>query len=120
MRTVALSTNGSNGSLGTNVDWRVTHHEKRLLAPDGTGIAYEVLGSGERTLILANGLGGRLYAWTPAIETFWKTHRIITWDYRGLFASDSPKSKRNLSVAHHVDDVSAILDAERVDRAVFV
>jgi 3-oxoadipate enol-lactonase len=109
-----------NGSTSDRaVDWHATHREKRLVAADGTGIAYEVLGTGERTIVLANGLGGRLYAWTPAIEAFWRTHRIITWDYRGLFASDSPKSRRRLSVAHHVEDIGAILDAENVERAVF-
>jgi pimeloyl-ACP methyl ester carboxylesterase len=110
--------NGANGSTQT-ASWEVTHRERRLVAADGTGIAYEVLGTGQKTIVLANGLGGRLYAWTPAIEAFWRTHRIITWDYSGLFASDSPKSKRRLSVAHHVDDIGAILDAERVERAVF-
>lgn len=109
----------ANGTSATTLGWQATLEEKRIVAPDGTGIAYEVLGIGSRTLVLANGLGGRLYAWTPAIEAFWRTHRIITWDYRGLFASDSPKSKRKLSVSNHVDDVTAILDAEKVDRAVF-
>jgi pimeloyl-ACP methyl ester carboxylesterase len=113
---------GTNGHAGRHSEssWEVTHQEKRLVAADGTGIAYEVLGAGERTIVLANGLGGRLYAWTPAIEAFWRTHRIITWDYRGLFASDSPASKRKLAVAHHVEDALAILDAEDVRRAVFV
>lgn len=101
-------------------DWRTTHTEKRTVAPDGTGIAYEVLGVGDRTILLANGLGGRLYAWAPAIEAFFRTHKIITWDYRGLFASDSPASRRRLSVVHHVDDARAILDAEKVDRAVLM
>ena len=101
------------------VTWESTHEDRRVVAADGTGIAYEVLGKGEKTIVLANGLGGRLYAWTPAIEAFWSDYRIITWDYRGLFASDSPKSKRMLSVAHHVDDIMAILDAEHVERAVF-
>jgi pimeloyl-ACP methyl ester carboxylesterase len=103
----------------TRDTWEATHEDRRLVTSDGTGIAYEVLGKGERTLVLANGLGGRLYAWTPAIEAFWRDYRIITWDYRGLFASDSPKSKRRLAVAHHVEDVMAILDAEKVERAVF-
>jgi 3-oxoadipate enol-lactonase len=112
---------GNNGSPVPDLraTWEETHEERRIVASDGTGIAYEVLGKGEKTIVLANGLGGRLYAWTPAIDAFWSDYRIITWDYRGLFASDSPKSKRKLAVAHHVDDVMAILDAEKVERAVF-
>src|SRR5262249_22303460 len=102
------------------VDWRSTHEQRRLVASDGTGIAYEVVGSGDKTLVLANGLGGRLYAWAAAIEAFWREDRFITWDFRGLFASASPKSRRRLSVVHHVEDVGAILDAERVERAAFV
>jgi len=109
-----------NGSAEKAVTWEGTHEERRIVAPDGTGIAYEVLGRGDKTIVLSNGLGGRLYAWTPAIEAFWSEYRIITWDYRGLFSSDSPKSKRKLAVANHVDDIIAILDAEKVERAVFV
>lgn len=115
--TLAGHTNGSSDHV---VGWESTHQERRLVASDGTGIAYEVLGRGDKTIVLANGLGGRLYAWMPAIEAFWKDHRIITWDYRGLFASDSPKKKRKLAVTHHVDDIIAILDEEDVRNAVFV
>ncbi len=106
----------------TSAGWESTYEERRIVAADGTGIAYEVLGDRRpdaKTLVLANGLGGRLYAWTPVIDAFWSEYRIITWDYRGLFASGSPKSKRKLSVANHVDDIMAILAAENVDRAVF-
>ncbi len=119
IRTVTLAGH-TNGSSNERLGWESTHEERRLVAPDGTGIAYEVLGRGEKTIVLANGLGGRLYAWTPALEAFWKDHRLITWDYRGLFASDSPKSKRKLAVAHHVEDIVAVLDAEDVRNAVFV
>src|SRR5262249_14459793 len=110
----------ANGGVAQPATWASTHEERRTVAPDGTGIAYEVLGCGVNTIVLANGLGGRLYAWAPALEAFWKDYRIVTWDYRGLFASDSPKSKRKLSVAHHVEDIMAVLDAEHVDRAAFV
>jgi pimeloyl-ACP methyl ester carboxylesterase len=91
---------------------------RRLVASDGTGIAYEVVGQGNKTLLLANGLGGRLYALEPIVDEFWREYRIITWDYRGLFESDQPPSLRRLQVVHHVDDARAILDAEQVDRAV--
>jgi 3-oxoadipate enol-lactonase len=116
---VALAESTNGGSV-THLGWQATHREKRLTTADGTGIAYEVLGRGDQTIVLANGLGGRLYAWEPAIEAFWATHRLVTWDYRGLFASDSPKSKRKLAVTHHVDDIVAILDEEEINRAVFV
>jgi 3-oxoadipate enol-lactonase len=115
---VAAETSQVNGEA--RATWESTHEERRLVTADGTEIAYEVLGTGDKTVVLANGLGGRLYAWMPVIEAFWRTHRLITWDYRGLFGSGSPKSLRRLAVAHHVEDVNAILDAEDVGRAVFV
>jgi pimeloyl-ACP methyl ester carboxylesterase len=102
------------------VNWESTVEQKQLTREDGTAIAYETVGVGKRTLILANGLGGRLYVWTPALEAFWRDYRLITWDYRGLFASGSLRSRRQLAIPHHVGDAIAILDAEKVDRAVFV
>jgi pimeloyl-ACP methyl ester carboxylesterase len=100
--------------------WSRTLRRERAIASDGTGIAYEVVGSGERTLMFANGLGGRLYSIEPVVEEFWRDYRIITWDYRGLFESDAPSSLRRLAVAHHVEDAEAILEAEKVERAVLI
>jgi 3-oxoadipate enol-lactonase len=117
---MVTATAETNGTSQKELGWQSTLEARRIVAPDGTGIAYEVLGQGERAIVLSNGLGGRLYAWTPVLEAFWKDHRIITWDYRGLFASEAPRSLRKLSVANHVDDIHAILEAEDVDRAVFV
>ncbi len=100
--------------------WARTLRRKRAVASDGTGIAYQVVGTGERVLMFANGLGGRLYAIEPVVEAFWKHYRIITWDYRGLFESDAPASLRRLAVVHHVEDALTILEAEKVSRAVLV
>jgi len=105
-----------NGSAGAT--WHSTLRRERLRTSDGTTIAYEVVGSGKKTLLLANGLGGRLYSLEPIVEEFWREYRIITWDYRGLFESDNPQSIRRLQVVHHVEDAREILDAEHVDRAV--
>lgn len=101
-------------------EWEKSVTQKRLVARDGTGIAYETLGKGDRTIVLANGLGGRLYAWTPALEALRHDYRLITWDYRGLFSSDSPRSMRRLGVTDHAEDIVTILEAEGVKRAVFV
>ncbi len=115
----ALRPSDPNGGHGTKT-WENTLRPRRATAQGRPGIAYEVVGEGERTLVLATGLGGRLYVWRPLLEAFWRDYRIISWDYRGLFGSDSPRSRRHLSVAHHVEDACSILDAEGVSRAVFV
>ena len=112
------SSSGTNGASGKS--WQSTLRSKRAKGADGTGIAYEVVGSGDKTVVLANGLGGRLYAWSAALDELHREYRFITWDYRGLFDSDSPASKRRLAVVHHVEDARAILDAEGIDRAVFM
>lgn len=100
--------------------WAHTLQRKRVTAADGTRIHYEVVGEGGPAILLANGLGGRLYAWRPLLDALWQTHRLITWDYRGLFDSDTPTSRRKLSLAHHSEDALAVLAAEGVERAVFV
>ena len=106
--------------MSTTPTWQATVRRHRATSQDGTVIAYEVLGEGDRTLLLANGLGGRLYAWEPLIERFWRHYRIITWDYRGLFDSGTPASNRRLAVNNHVEDAEAILQTEKVGRAVLV
>jgi 3-oxoadipate enol-lactonase len=85
----------------------------------GARVSYTVLGDGPRTILLANGLGARLYTWEPLVRALLPAHRIITWDYRGLFDSTAPERRRHLSVVHHAEDAVAILDAEGVDAAVF-
>lgn len=98
--------------------WLETVERKFTTSEDGTRICYEVLGRGDKALLLANGLGGRLYAWEPLVRRYWEQYRLITWDYRGLFDSDTPKVPRRLALANHVEDAAAILQAETVDRAV--
>jgi len=94
-----------------------TRQEKQTVSADGTRVAYEVLGTGERAIVLANGLGGRLYAWLPVVEALADRYRIVTWDYRGLFESDIPTDRRRLGVPYHADDLAAVLDAEGIEQA---
>ena len=89
-------------------------------AADGTQIAYGVVGAGRETLMLANGLGGRLYSWLALIDALADDYRLISWDYRGLFDSGSPSDPSALGVPDHAADALAILDAEGIDRAHFV
>jgi pimeloyl-ACP methyl ester carboxylesterase len=96
---------------------------RTVVTEDGVPIFYEVIGSrspGAPVLVLANGLGGKLYAWEPLVERFARTHRIITWDYRGLFRSGAPPRTKQLAVVHHAQDALRILDQEGLARATFV
>lgn len=94
-----------------------------MVADDGVPIFYEVLGARSPSapvIMLANGLGARLYAWEALVERFARTHRIISWDYRGLFRSGTPARTKQLAVVHHAQDALRILDQEGVARATFV
>ena len=71
-------------------------------------------------ILLANGLGGRIYAWEHLLRRFEASHRILTWDYRGLFGSTRPSRPRGLAIGEHARDAVALLDHEQVERATLV
>lgn len=99
-------------------EYLTTLRKGKAASPDGTTIAYEVVGEGDRTIVLANGLGGRLYAWEELLGPLWQKYRLITWDYRGLF--ESTCDHKRLAVVHHADDLESILAAEKVERATLI
>jgi pimeloyl-ACP methyl ester carboxylesterase len=45
---------------------------------------------------------------------------VICWDYRGLFRSGRPARLETLAIDEQVKDLEVILEAERVERAVFI
>lgn len=97
--------------------------EGTATSADGTRIATYLVGPpGGPTLVLANGLGGNITAWRHLVRHFSDRMRIVTWDYRGLYRSSRPDDLSNdaYAIPRHCDDLDAVLEAERVDRAVFV
>lgn len=93
---------------------------KTLRRSDGTLLRYFDTETENRPcLVLANGLGGPLTAWTHQIERFRDRFRILSWDYRGLYGSAFPRGQiPDLSIQAHVDDLRAILDVSGVRQAV--
>lgn len=94
------------------------------LSRDGTRIAYYSARpprADAPTVILANGLGGPRLAWRALVDYLGDRYRFITWDYRGLYASSRPSDTLDgYAVARHVEDLEAILRAERVEAAALV
>lgn len=89
-----------------------------LTTRDNIQLYYEFVGQGDRTVVLANGLGGRLYSWAPILRAFRDRFGFVTWDYRGLFESDAPDEIRRLSIQDHAEDLKEILDASGEDSVI--
>ena len=102
-------------ALGTRARYRLRMHEDEALTPQESqraDLCYEVIGDLTQPrpcLVLANGLGGRIYTWLPIIEALAEEMNIITWDYRGLFDSQGERELCDLSVPRHADDLYRIL-----------
>jgi pimeloyl-ACP methyl ester carboxylesterase len=93
--------------------------QRHVTAPDGTRIGYQVRGDGP-CVVLANGLGGTYVTYKYLYDALGSAYRTICWDYRGLYTSAAPADPRANTMAHHVDDLVAILDAEQVLELVIV
>ena len=92
---------------------------------DGTKIAYHATAEpfpGAPVILLANGLGGPPASWRAQIDYLSDRYRLITWDYRGMYASGKPPRNEASSylVPNHVRDLDAITKAEGVTRAALI
>lgn len=92
--------------------------EKEFRSFDGTKIAYQDIGRGP-AIVFANGLGGTYEAWVHMIEHLRDRHRILSWDYRGLYGSGRPRLS-NVRIVDHVRDLEVLLAREKIDRALLV
>ena len=85
-------------------------------AADGTPIAYEVVGPADAPAILMiQGLGADRRGWMLQQAFFARTHRVVTFDNRGVGASGKPAGPYDLEVM--AGDAVAVLDAAGIDRA---
>src|SRR5918992_5389504 len=84
----------------------------------GVKVAYEVFGSGEKTILL-------LPTWSIVHSRYWKLQvpylaqyaRVITFDPRGNGRSDRPAGYQAYTADKFAADALAVLDAAGIDRA---
>jgi pimeloyl-ACP methyl ester carboxylesterase len=69
--------------------------------------------------VLCGGLGGGLRVWHALVERFAPRFRILTWDYRGLYASAKPR-RADVELRDHVADLLSLLRHKRVEKPVLV
>src|SRR5215831_4658052 len=77
-------------------------------------VNYEVAGEGE-PLLLINGLADDLTSWAYQLEDFARHYRVISFDNRGVGATDKPAGP--YTTAQMAGDARGLLDALGVERA---
>src|SRR5205809_3188025 len=85
-------------------------------ARDGVKLYYEAAGSG-MPLVFIHEFAGDYRSWEPQMRFFARYFRCIAFNARGFPPSDVPEDPARYSQAHARDDVIAMLDHLKLDRA---
>jgi pimeloyl-ACP methyl ester carboxylesterase len=87
-----------------------------IAAQDGTQLYYEEAGQGS-PVIFVHEYAGDYRTWEPQMRHFSRSHRCVTYSQRGYPPSDIPDdgSKYNQDIAR--DDVIAVMDGLKIERA---
>lgn len=91
---------------------------RTIASADGVPIAYDVLGDAPDTLVFIHGWTCNRSHWANQVREFSDRYRIIVIDLAGHGESGLGRTEWTMSA--FAGDVIAVLDQERVDRAVLV
>jgi len=83
---------------------------------DGVRLYYEEVGHGT-PVIFVHEYAGDHRTWEPQLRYFARAHRCVTYSQRGYPPSDIPKDGAKYSQDIARDDVIAVLDALKIDKA---
>ncbi len=86
---------------------------------EGIRLAYIDRGQGEPAFVFVHGWTSNRSAFSPQIEHFSKTNRVVAIDLRGHGDSDKPKGKE-YSIAAYADDVAYVIEQLGIERAVVI
>jgi pimeloyl-ACP methyl ester carboxylesterase len=87
-----------------------------LTTDDGVKLYYEEAGSGV-PLVFVHEFAGDLRSWELQMQHFARLYRCIAYNARGYPPSDVPKSIEQYSQDRATDDIRAVLDALKIDKA---
>lgn len=87
---------------------------------DGAPLAGYLSDGDGPVLVLANGLGGPVSAFRHQLAHFKTRFRVLTWDYRGLYASSAALPPERVDMAAQADDLEDLLLAAGAPSAVLV
>src|SRR5215470_8483910 len=87
-----------------------------LTTDDGVKLYYEETGSGI-PIVFVHEFAGDYRAWEPQVRYFSRRYRCIAYNARGYPPSDVPKEAGRYSQDRARDDIRAVLDALKIDKA---
>jgi len=90
-----------------------------LTTDDGVKLHYEEAGAGT-PIVFVHEFAGDLRSWDPQLSHFSRRYRCIAYNARGYPPSDVPESMERYSQERARDDVLAVLDALKIQRAYVV
>ncbi|MBW4092157.1 MAG: alpha/beta hydrolase [Proteobacteria bacterium] len=85
-------------------------------ADDGVRLYYEETGTGI-PVIFVHEYAGDLRSWEPQLRHFGRRYRAIAYNARGYPPSEVPEQVTAYSQARAADDIAAVLDHLKLDRA---
>jgi pimeloyl-ACP methyl ester carboxylesterase len=85
-------------------------------ARDGTKLYYEEAGRGT-PVVFVHEYAGDYRTWEPQMRYFSRSHRCVTYSQRGYPPSDVPEDAAKYSQDILRDDVIALMDALKIDKA---
>ena len=90
-----------------------------LTTDDGVKLHYEEAGAGT-PIVFVHEFAGDLRSWDPQLSHFSRRYRCIAYNARGYPPSDVPESMERYSQERARDDVLAVMDALKIQRAYVV
>lgn len=82
----------------------------RLQSHDGTELDVQHIGDRGPLIVLVNGLGGSIRAWPSLVKSLAPAHRLVSWDYRGLYRSGRPADPGAVRVEDHCEDLGVVIE----------
>src|SRR6516165_1691253 len=87
-----------------------------LMTDDGVKLYFEETGSGT-PVVFVHEFAGDYRAWEPQVRHFARRYRCITYNARGYPPSDVPSDVERYSQDRARDDIRAVLDGLKLDKA---
>src|SRR5436190_5539847 len=90
-----------------------------ILAGDGSQLRVwqNTVPKSHPTVLLCPGLGALPESWPDLLRPHAPAH-VVSWYHRGTFGSSRPPDTRRITLADHVEDALAVLDAAEVERCI--